>query len=144
MNRTLTEARVGYGFDIDAQPPGDRAAALRVHEAAYGAMEQALRALPNWRRHVANGPGPQDDTDDHYAQLCDIDRVMRDVGGRSCLCLWVRRDSAFELERMITIRDAVIAQYERAARAAGATAAYRGAVSEEVWQVTETQDLAGV
>jgi hypothetical protein len=46
-------------------------------------------------------------------------------------------------ERMITIRDAVIAQYERAARAAGATAAYRGAVSEEVWQVTETQDLAG-
>jgi hypothetical protein len=141
MDRTLTEARVGFRFDIDA---GDRQAALRVHEAAYGAMEQALRTLPGWRRHVANGPGPQDDTDDHYAQLCDIDLVMRDVGGRPCFCLWVRRDAAFELERVTAIRDAVIAVYERAARAAGVTVTYRGAVSEKVWRVTESQDLAGV
>ena len=54
MNRTLTEARVGYGFDIDAQPPGDRAAALRDIEGIRNrSMIQPMPSRPRVRNQIA-------------------------------------------------------------------------------------------
>ena len=145
MTRTLIEARVGFRFHISGeQPPPDPHAALRAHEAAFGSMEQALRALPDWRRHLPGGPGPEDDSEDHYAQLCDIDLVQRDVDGIPCFCLWVRRDTEFDLEHLKSIRDAVVSVYQRSAQAAGMTAAYKGAESMKIWRVIESQALAGL
>lgn len=107
-------------------------------------MEQALRSLPDWRRHLHGGPGPEDDAEDHYAQLCDIDLVLRDVEGVPCFCLWVRRDTEFDLEHLKSIRDAVVSVYQRSAQAAGMTAAYKGAESMKIWRVIESQALAGL
>ena len=143
MNRTLIEARIGFRFHIGGDEP-DLHAGLRVHEAAYGAMERALRALPDWRTHLPNGPGPDDDAEAHYAQICDIDTLPCEVDGTACFCLWIRREADFDRARAESIRDAVAAVYRRHADAAGLPVAYRGALSSKTWRLVETEVLQGL
>jgi hypothetical protein len=144
MTKTLIESRAGFRFHVAGAGEFDRAAALHVHESAFGAMEKTLRALPGWHRHLENGPGPEDDSDDHYAQLCDIDLALRDVAGKPCFSLWVRRDDAFDPPRLRQIRDAVRPVYERIAQQAGVTAVYRGAEVQKVWRLVETDVVPDV
>lgn len=140
MSRTLIEARIGFRFHIGGDAH-DLPAALRLHEAAYGSMEQALRSLPEWRTHLPNGPGPDDDAEAHYAQLCDIDTLPCDADGKACFCLWIRRETEFDPAKAALIRDAVAAVYRRHAAAAGLPVEYRGALSSRTWRLVETEVL---